>query len=183
MSNKDDTFEMLDDVPEAPKKSFILLIVIFLVMAGGLSFYLLNGSGTDEKLVSTTVEPAPEVDPPVTTQVAPPVSVVINFDEASSVINPDQEAKLLEFYQQISVSAGTLQIDGYTDNSDSNQDGQILSMQRAEAVAAALKSFGSNDKIELVLSGLGENNPVGDNNTVEGRQQNRRVELTFTPSP
>ena len=53
-----------------------------------------------------------------------------------------------------------------------------LSKDRAESVKAYLVSQGANaSRIEAI--GFGEGQPIATNNTVEGRQQNRRVEFTL----
>lgn len=187
MSKKDDTFEMLDDTPETSKKSIILLFILLLLMIGGIPTYVHKQSANQIKTVAPVSEPiekeAPAAIPPAAAQSSIPISSVVHFDEASAIIKPDQLAKLQVFYQQIKDSTGTIQINGYTDNLGSSQDGLKLSQQRAEAVAASLESLGTGDKIKFIVASFGENNPVGDNLTVLGRQQNRRVELKFIPAP
>ena len=187
MSKKDDTFEMLDDMPKSSKKSIILLLILVIAIMGGISAYLHRQSLDQEASTSAVSEPiekeAPALIPPVSTQVAAPISAIVNFDEASANINPDQIQKLQAFYQSIKDLAGTIQINGYTDNMGLAQAGLALSKQRAAAVAAYLNSLGSGAKIRFVVDGFGENDPVGDNSTALGRQQNRRVELKFIPAP
>ena len=69
-----------------------------------------------------------------------------------------------------------IRVDGHTDSSGSESYNQKLSEQRAGSVSAYLKSLGvTGDRI--TEAGFGENVPVADNNTVEGRQLNRRVEI------
>ena len=50
--------------------------------------------------------------------------------------------------------------------------------RRANAVKTALMSLGVRDE-QLTVRGFGENNPVASNDTVDGRQMNRRVEIVF----
>jgi len=69
-----------------------------------------------------------------------------------------------------------LVIEGHTDSTGSEEFNQKLSEQRAAAVRDYLVDQGlSMDSI--VTRGLGMADPVGDNKTVTGRQQNRRVEI------
>jgi len=69
-----------------------------------------------------------------------------------------------------------LVIEGHTDSTGSEEFNQKLSEQRAAAVRDYLVNQGlSMDSI--VTRGLGMADPVGDNKTVAGRQQNRRVEI------
>ena len=75
-------------------------------------------------------------------------------------------------------SALHLQIDGYTDSQGDDAKNQILSEKRANAVKSYLVSKGIAE-IRLSATGFGEQNPVADNNTVAGRAQNRRTEMTI----
>jgi outer membrane protein OmpA-like peptidoglycan-associated protein len=73
---------------------------------------------------------------------------------------------------------------GYTDNQPvapggKYKDNQELSLGRAEAVRDYLAQSGIDPK-RLSVKGLGEANPIADNDTVEGRAKNRRVELQVT---
>jgi outer membrane protein OmpA-like peptidoglycan-associated protein len=69
-------------------------------------------------------------------------------------------------------------IDGYTDNVGSGAANKSLSKKRAQAVANALINAGIA-KDRIIARGLGEENPKCDNKTNEGRQCNRRVEVTI----
>jgi len=188
MSKKDDTFEMLDDGPETSKKSIILLLVILvLLVMGGIPTYLQKQASNRETSVASISQPT-EKEAPAPTQLpvvqpSAPIAAIVSFEQASATIKPDQMAKLQAFYKSIKDLAGTVQIDGYTDNMGLAEDGLKLSKQRAEAVATYLKSMGSSDKLKFEVASFGENNPVGDNTTELGRQQNRRVELKFIPAP
>ena len=81
---------------------------------------------------------------------------------------------LQEFNQTIIVAAG------HTDSKGSNEYNQALSERRASSVARYLRSKGVIDaRIETV--GFGEDTPIADNATSEGRALNRRVELSLIP--
>lgn len=67
-----------------------------------------------------------------------------------------------------------VQIEGHTDSVGSAAYNQGLSERRAEAVRSYLVRQGISSQ-RLVASGLGLNQPVADNSTDYGRQQNRRV--------
>jgi outer membrane protein OmpA-like peptidoglycan-associated protein len=70
-------------------------------------------------------------------------------------------------------------IEGYTDNVGSQDYNQGLSERRAESVRHYLRGQGI-DAGRLEASGKGESNPVADNESATGRQQNRRVEVIIS---
>ena len=70
-------------------------------------------------------------------------------------------------------------MNGHADRLGSAQYNQKLSERRAETVASYLEGKGVAVG-RLSSSGAGESAPVGDNNTAEGRAQNRRVVLKRT---
>jgi outer membrane protein OmpA-like peptidoglycan-associated protein len=72
-------------------------------------------------------------------------------------------------------------IEGHTDNIGSEAANEQLSLQRAEAVERALIDRGINAG-RLHIRGLGESQPAHDNDTEEGRRNNRRVVLIFSDS-
>lgn len=70
-------------------------------------------------------------------------------------------------------------IEGYTDNTGSEEVNKRLSLKRAEAVLGFFTSKGiSRSRFEVF--GYGESNPVASNNTEEGRARNRRVRIVRT---
>lgn len=75
-------------------------------------------------------------------------------------------------------NATKVRVFGFTDNLGSSAHGDVLSKQRANAVQAVLvQSTGSNVTFEI--RGYGEQYPIADNSTEEGRKKNRRVEVSF----
>jgi outer membrane protein OmpA-like peptidoglycan-associated protein len=73
-----------------------------------------------------------------------------------------------------------VEVAGHTDSTGSAEYNQKLSERRANAVAQYLETQGLASN-RVVTIGAGETKPVADNSTPEGRQANRRVELTLTP--
>jgi len=73
-----------------------------------------------------------------------------------------------------------IEITGHTDSTGSDAHNQQLSEARAHSVAAY---FQSHDVVpeRLITEGFGEKYPIASNETAEGRQQNRRVELRLVP--
>ena len=75
---------------------------------------------------------------------------------------------------------GSIDFVGHTDSTGSDAYNQKLSVARAQNVARLLQEYGlSNDVKVGTISGKGESQPSHTNATVEGRYNNRRVELFF----
>jgi len=73
-----------------------------------------------------------------------------------------------------------IEVAGHTDSTGSAQYNQQLSERRANTVAQYLEAHGLRSD-RVIAVGAGETRPVASNDTPEGRQANRRVELTLTP--
>jgi outer membrane protein OmpA-like peptidoglycan-associated protein len=84
-------------------------------------------------------------------------------------------AKVLNRYEKTKLS-----IEGHTDSVGDTASNQQLSTQRANSVAAYLESTGTSGQ-RLQTLGFGESQPIASNDTAQGRQQNRRVELRVLP--
>jgi outer membrane protein OmpA-like peptidoglycan-associated protein len=69
-----------------------------------------------------------------------------------------------------------IQISGYTDNVGKAQDNIVLSEARANAVKKYLSDKGIDNK-RIITKGYGSSSPKANNDTEEGRSQNRRVEI------
>ena len=91
------------------------------------------------------------------------------FDVLNSV------GKVLKEFDQ-----SVVEVAGHTDSTGSEDYNQGLSERRASSVSQYLAGRGINGQ-RLLTVGMGELRPVADNNTAEGRQANRRVELTMVP--
>ncbi len=105
----------------------------------------------------------------------------ITFATASSDIKADfypvlnSVAIVLEEYDRTLVVVG-----GHTDSDGSDSYNQTLSQQRATSVSSYLVSQGINN-VRLETVGFGERQPIASNATQEGKQLNRRVEITLLP--
>ena len=71
----------------------------------------------------------------------------------------------------------SIDVQGYTDNTGNDAINNPLSLKRAQSVANYLTENGVQYAQMKNVKGFGSSNPVADNNTVAGRQQNRRVEV------
>src|SRR5688500_10385983 len=102
----------------------------------------------------------------------------IYFDTGSDRIRPESAPTLKEIGEMLTEHADLkLAIEGHTDNVGSAESNQTLSEKRAEAVRQELISRYGIDAARLAAKGLGSTKPVGPNDSPEGRQNNRRVEL------
>ncbi|NIL94742.1 MAG: OmpA family protein, partial [Woeseiaceae bacterium] len=73
-----------------------------------------------------------------------------------------------------------VEVAGHTDSTGSESYNQGLSERRAGSVSEYLQAKGVSDQ-RLITVGMGELRPVAENQTAEGRQANRRVEITMVP--
>ena len=98
------------------------------------------------------------------------------FDVDKYDIRPDAEKILNDLAKVLKEAEITaFQIDGHTDSDASDEHNQTLSENRANSVKSYLASQGVN--AEITTHGYGESRPVATNETAEGKQQNRRVEI------
>ncbi|MBQ3687043.1 MAG: OmpA family protein [Treponema sp.] len=70
-------------------------------------------------------------------------------------------------------------VSGHTAHYPGGADPQVLSEERAAAVADFLVELGVKDKYHVFTQGFGDKQPIDTNDTAEGRAKNRRVEITI----
>jgi outer membrane protein OmpA-like peptidoglycan-associated protein len=102
------------------------------------------------------------------------------FDTGQSTLKPGADLALDRLAAYLKDHPGThVLVEGHTDSRGSDAFNDVLSQRRADAVAQALESRGvPADAVRAV--GRGKAYPVATNETVAGRQQNRRVEIVFS---
>jgi outer membrane protein OmpA-like peptidoglycan-associated protein len=99
------------------------------------------------------------------------------FDTGSYTLKPGAREKLAKISGILLAHTGlNLQIEGHTDIIGSDEFNQILSERRAESVRDFLAEQGVPGS-SITARGFGKTQPVATNDTPEGRQRNRRVEL------
>lgn len=96
------------------------------------------------------------------------------YDGSREILN--SVSKVLKEYKKTNIA-----IAGYTDSTGQASYNQLLSEKRARSVADVLLDFGV-DRNRVYSQGFGIQNPIASNSTVEGRAQNRRVELALVPT-
>ncbi len=103
--------------------------------------------------------------------------ILFDFDKAT--LRPDATTKLAKLAGVlILVPELDLSIEGHTDSTGTDSYNDWLSEARAETVAGFLKAEGIDEQ-RLETEGYGEQRPVAGNDSAEGRQQNRRVEVVI----
>lgn len=102
------------------------------------------------------------------------------FNSGESALGNDK-SDLYEIAEKIKEINGLTIIEGHTDNIGSAENNLKLSDERAKAIKHFfVDSVGVNPEM-IETYALGESNPVDDNNTEEGRENNRRVEINVFP--
>lgn len=98
------------------------------------------------------------------------------FDVDKYDLRPEAQETLNQLAKLLTEAGITaFEIDGHTDSNADDAYNQTLSENRANAVKEYLKAQGVT--AEITTQGYGESRPVATNETAEGRQQNRRVEI------
>jgi outer membrane protein OmpA-like peptidoglycan-associated protein len=101
----------------------------------------------------------------------------ILFDTGKAQLKPQSKKDLGEFAKVLKEYKDTdLVIEGHTDNTGKKDANLKLSQARADAVISELERNGVQ-RARMTGHGLGDTQPVGDNTTNDGRQQNRRVQV------
>jgi outer membrane protein OmpA-like peptidoglycan-associated protein len=102
------------------------------------------------------------------------------FETGKATLEPASDdqlhnvAAILKAYPKVNIKIG-----GYTDNTGDKAANQKLSEERAQNVKAELEKLGVEPS-RLTAQGYGEDHPVADNSTEEGRQKNRRISMRVT---
>ncbi|TMU55746.1 OmpA family protein [Flagellimonas algicola] len=102
----------------------------------------------------------------------------ILFDTGSANIKPESMGIIRQIYQVMQQDGSiNLKIVGHTDSDGGDANNMALSKKRAASVKNALVSVYGVNGNRLTVDGKGETEPVADNNSPDGKAQNRRVEF------
>ena len=164
-------------------------------IGGGIGFYLKKRAERYQAIEDVdvqTYEPPADAGPPPANPTAPTaettmpyvkltVGAEVLFAKDSATLSATGAAKVAEVAAALREEQNSdIVVKGYTSSEGAEDYNQALSERRAEAVRAHLIAGGvAAGRIAAV--GLGESNPVADNSTEYGRQQNRRVEIVVFP--
>jgi outer membrane protein OmpA-like peptidoglycan-associated protein len=109
------------------------------------------------------------------------IAMDIHFETGKSVIQKESFPIIDQIYEMLNVSANIkISIEGHTDNVGNATSNKTLSDDRAKSVMDVLIAKGI-DKSRLSAIGWGQEKPVADNRTDEGKAKNRRVEIVKIP--
>jgi OmpA-OmpF porin, OOP family len=104
----------------------------------------------------------------------------INFNSGSASVMGSSNKDLEKIYNLlIQAENSKLTIVGHTDNAGNPDANLSLSKSRAQAVVDYLKRKGIPESRFQMIDGKGSNEPVADNNSVNGKAKNRRVVINF----
>jgi outer membrane protein OmpA-like peptidoglycan-associated protein len=106
-------------------------------------------------------------------------SVTILFRTNSAVISPEDRRALDGLAQKAAATKGyVIEVAGYADSTGNLERNRVLSQQRADAVVRYLQENHDVPLRRMITPyGYGQTRPVADNGTIDGRRQNRRVEV------
>ena len=107
----------------------------------------------------------------------------IEFETGSARFTSKTENTLEDLYNQLNIASGLqIEIFGHTDNTGTSDGNDALSQSRADAVKNWLQQKSNsnypNSRFAQV-KGKGQNEPIADNNTANGKAKNRRVEIVM----
>ena len=168
-----------------------ILIVIVAVSLSGCCFFGI-GAPTSAAPAPAPVAvraPAPVPAPvPARAPVAAPkavekvtIALEVKFDTSKSIVKPEYDDQLKKVSDFLKAYPDTkAEIEGHTDNAGKAEANKGLSQRRADAVRQALIDRFGADGARLTAAGYGQERPLVDNGTAEGRAKNRRVAATFT---
>jgi outer membrane protein OmpA-like peptidoglycan-associated protein len=110
---------------------------------------------------------------------APQQTAAVNFKSGSAVLSPESKTTLDDIASKAMNAKGyVLEVSGFADSRGSVNLNRALSQRRADAVIRYLVETHNIPLRRIVTPfGYGEINPVAENDTKEGRAQNRRVEI------
>ena len=101
------------------------------------------------------------------------------FYTGTANLKPESMGSLLDVSKILKDATSPVKILGHTDSDGDDAANLKLSEQRAEAVKNILVTQYNIDESKFTTEGRGETQPLANNNSAEGKAQNRRVEFIF----
>lgn len=107
-------------------------------------------------------------------------SASVHFRFDSAALNDEARETLEGVVEEVASNPNYLVIiSGFTDATGSEEYNLTLGQRRASAVNLYLAEKLGSEFVRLAYMGFGEINPAADNNTAEGRRENRRVDVSI----
>ena len=103
----------------------------------------------------------------------------IQFEPDSAILLESEKIKLKKLSLILKLFPNDLLITGHCADRGTASARQVLSEDRAKAVAGYLEQLNVRDEKHVFTQGKGSTEPIATNNTEEGRSKNRRVEITL----
>ncbi|WP_407494514.1 OmpA family protein [Elizabethkingia anophelis] len=101
----------------------------------------------------------------------------INYETDKASLKPDGNEAVKEIVKMLQRDKGlNLTINVYTDNTGNEDHNLRLSERRAQNIKDEMVKLGVN-KDRIISKGYGQQNPIADNSTKDGRALNTRVEI------
>jgi OmpA-OmpF porin, OOP family len=105
------------------------------------------------------------------------IALYISFETGKSDIKPESQKIIEQIAEMLNASPSLkISVEGHTDNAGNVSSNKTLSENRAKSVMNAIVAKGI-DKSRLSSKGWGQEKPVSDNNSEDGKAKNRRVEI------
>ena len=104
----------------------------------------------------------------------------LNFDSATTNLTPDSNQTVNDLVSIMKCyPSATVQLEGHTDSTGDPEANKKLSVDRAEAVKGMMVAAGI-DPNRISTAGWGQEKPIANNDTEDGKAKNRRTELVIT---
>lgn len=136
-------------------------------------------NATADKSAVISVQTEYEEPEPAQQQTATPIEDIVYFEFDSKELTTEAKTKLEKLADEAKMAENNnliVSLKGFADATGPEEYNQDLSKERANSVKEFLKDNGVEAR-EYEVVALGESNPAADNDTKEGRAENRRVVL------
>lgn len=170
--------------PSPPRTLTIALALGGILVASGCAPTVFQGNSSLKIVATPPPEPEPEPEEPKRVEVTKDKIVIrekVQFEQGKSKILPESDSLLEEVAKVMNENPRIkhVRVEGHASAEGNDRMNMKLSKARAKAVMEHLINDGV-EKGRLESKGFGETQPIGDNDTEEGRMLNRRVEFVIT---
>lgn len=162
----------------SPLPAVITLLLLLGCLAGGVYYYAQHNIGEIREQIRQFSPLRENVAADDNASIFPLADTVPLFANGSSNLMPDSEKTLLTIVPAIRRSPEKIfLIIGHSDSTGSAATNMALSAERAQVIKDWLVAYTGLPAEQFITEGAGDTRPVANNDTKEGRAQNRRVEI------